>query len=36
MHTNHHHIDGVEIAFVSAATVSLVALIASMAWLLLG
>ncbi|MGF6433860.1 putative Zn-binding protein involved in type VI secretion [Bradyrhizobium elkanii] len=36
MHTNHHHIDGVEIAFVGAATVSLVAFIASMAWLLIG
>ena len=36
MQTNHHHIDGVEVAFVSAAAVSFIFLIARMAWLLLG
>ncbi|TWC05791.1 hypothetical protein FBZ93_102104 [Bradyrhizobium macuxiense] len=36
MQTNHHHIDGVEVAFVSLGTVSFLALIASMIWLLLG
>lgn len=35
MQTNRQNIDGVEIALVSAAAVSLVALIAAMAWLLL-
>ena len=35
MQANHHHIDGVEVAFVAAAAVSLVALITSVAWLLL-
>lgn len=35
MQTNRHDIDGVEIAFVSAAAVSLVALVAATAWALL-
>ncbi|MGY3535337.1 hypothetical protein [Bradyrhizobium embrapense] len=35
MQANHHHINGVEVAFVCAAAVSLLALIASVAWLLL-
>jgi hypothetical protein len=35
MQANHHHIDGVEVAFVCAAAVSLVALFVSVAWLLL-
>ncbi|MEY9436533.1 hypothetical protein ABIF14_003624 [Bradyrhizobium elkanii] len=30
-----HHLDGIEIAFVSAAAASFVALIASLAWLLI-
>ncbi|MGY3690296.1 hypothetical protein ACVIGA_000376 [Bradyrhizobium sp. USDA 3240] len=34
-HQNHHHYDGVELAFVCAAAVSLMALLASVAWLLL-
>ncbi|MHC2334674.1 hypothetical protein ACVIW0_003963 [Bradyrhizobium sp. USDA 4454] len=34
MPANHHHIDGVEVAFVCTAAVSLVTLIASVAWLL--
>ncbi|MGF6429098.1 hypothetical protein ABIE91_004318 [Bradyrhizobium elkanii] len=36
MHTDQHQFDSVEIAFVGAAAVSLVALIASVAWLFLG
>ncbi len=32
-HRNHHHFDGVELAFVAAAVVSLMALLASVAWL---
>lgn len=35
MHANDHHPDGVEVAFVCAAAVSFVALIASVAWLLM-
>ena len=31
----HRHVDGIEIAFVCAAVTSLVALIASVAWLLM-
>lgn len=36
MHADQHQFDSVEIAFVCAAAVSFVALIASVAWLLLG
>ncbi len=36
MNTNHHPIDGIEAAFVCTAALSFVALIASVAWLLLG
>lgn len=35
MQANHHHLDGIEIAFVSAAAASFVALVASVAWLLM-
>ncbi|MGY3489952.1 hypothetical protein ACVW1C_007835 [Bradyrhizobium sp. USDA 4011] len=34
-HRNHHHFDSVEFAFVCAAVVSLMGLLASVAWLLL-
>lgn len=35
MQSDHHHIDGPEIAFACAAAVSFLALIASVAWLFL-
>jgi hypothetical protein len=36
MQANDHHTDGVEVAFVCAAAVSFVALIAAVTWLLVG
>lgn len=35
MQANHHQLDGIEIAFVAAAAASFVALVASVAWLLM-
>lgn len=36
MQANHHHIDGVEIAFVCAAAAAFMVLIASVVYVLLG